>query len=74
MVGGYVSEDHSSVTYLVVNVGQEGFLPEFLKENNFKALLEVLQKKGGRRLLFCTVADGANAVDQVFLGGDFAGA
>ena len=40
------------MTFLVVNVRQEGFFSEFLKENNVEALLEVLQKKGGRRLLF----------------------
>ena len=34
------------MTFLVVNVGQEGFFSEFLKENNVEALLEVLQKKG----------------------------
>ena len=51
------------MTSLVVNVGQEGFLFEFLKENNVEALLEVLQKKGGPRLLFCNVGDGTDGVD-----------
>ena len=51
------------MTFLVVNVGQKGFFSEFLKENNVEALLEVLQKKGGRRLLFCIVGDGMDGVD-----------
>ena len=34
------------MTFLVVNVGQEGFSSEFLKEYNVEALLEVLQKRG----------------------------
>ena len=51
------------MTFLVVNAGQEGFFPEFLKENNVEALLEVLQKKGGRRLLFCIVGDSTDGVD-----------
>ena len=51
------------MTFWVVNVGQEGFFSEFLKENNVEALLEVLQKKGGRALLFCIVVDGTDGVD-----------
>ena len=51
------------MTFLVVNVGQEGFSSEFLKENNVEALLEVLRKKGGRGLLFCIVGDGTDGVD-----------
>ena len=54
------------MAFSVVDVGQEGFLPEFLKEYNVQALLEVLQKKGGRRLLFCIVGDGADGVHQFF--------
>ena len=51
------------MTFLVVNVGQEGFLSVFLKENNVDALLEVYQKKGGWRLLFFIVGDGTDGVD-----------
>ena len=51
------------MTFLVVNVGQEELFSEFLKENNVEALLEVLQKKGGRRLLFCIMGDGTDGVD-----------
>ena len=51
------------MTFLIVNVGQEGFFSEFLKENNVEALLEVLQKKGARRLLFSIVGDGTDGVD-----------
>ena len=51
------------MTFLVVDVGQEDFFAEFLKETNVDALLEVLQKKGGRRLLFCSVDDGTDGVD-----------
>ena len=51
------------MTFLVVNVGQEGFSSEVLNKKNVEALLEVLQKKGGRRLLFCIVGDGTDGVD-----------
>ena len=51
------------MTFLIVNVGQEGFFFEFLKENNVEALLEVLQKEGGQRLPFCIVGDGMDGVD-----------
>ena len=66
VVGGYVGENHGSVAFLVVNVGQEGFFSEFLEENNVKTLLEVLQKKRGRGLLFCVVGDRTDCVDQAF--------
>ena len=51
------------MTFLVVDVGKEGSFSELLKENNVEALLEVLQKKGGRGLLFCIVGDGTDGVD-----------
>ena len=60
------------MTFLVVNVRQEGFFPEFLKENNVEACLKLCKRRGVGCFFSLWVT--ARMVWISLLGDDFAAA